>query len=59
MRRLHKNNSDIQIAGVCSGLAKFLGIDVTIIRLLFVLLFFIPEVPVVLPYIVMAIVMPD
>lgn len=59
MRRLHKNNSDTKIAGVCSGIARFFGIDVTIIRLLFVLLFFIPEVPVVLTYIVMAIVMPD
>ena len=40
MKKLYRSQSDVMIAGVCSGLADYLGVDVTIIRLVFVLLFF-------------------
>lgn len=40
MKRLYRSKSDVMIAGVCSGLASYLNVDVTIIRLIFVLLLF-------------------
>lgn len=33
VRKLYRNSSDKKIAGVCSGLAKFLGLDPTIVRI--------------------------
>ncbi len=39
-KRLLRSRTDTMIAGVCSGLANFFGIDPTIMRLIFVLLFF-------------------
>jgi len=41
MKKLYRNNSDVMIAGVCSGLAKYFDVDPTAIRLAFVLLLFI------------------
>ncbi len=41
MKRLYRNNSDVMIAGVCSGLGKYLDVDPTAIRLAFVLLLFV------------------
>jgi len=40
MKRLYRSQTDVMIAGVCAGLADYLGVDVTIVRLLFVLLLF-------------------
>ena len=34
-RKLFRNPDDKKIAGVCSGIALFLGVDVTLIRILF------------------------
>jgi phage shock protein C len=36
--RLTRSRSDAMIAGVCSGLGKYLGIEATLVRLFFVLL---------------------
>ena len=38
--RLHKSTRDKKVAGVCGGLAEYLGIDPTIIRLAWALLIF-------------------
>ena len=35
VRKLFRNPDDKRIAGVCSGIALFLGVDVTLIRILF------------------------
>ena len=37
-RRVVRPQSDRKIAGVCSGLAKYFGVDVTVVRLLWVVL---------------------
>lgn len=37
VKRLYRSADDRMIAGVCAGLAEFLEIDPTIVRLLFVL----------------------
>ena len=35
-RKYYRIESDKKIAGVCSGLAEYFGIDVTLVRVLFV-----------------------
>lgn len=39
-KRLYRSNRDKMIAGVCGGLAEYLGMDPTVIRLIFLLLLF-------------------
>ncbi len=37
-KKMHRNTQNKVIAGVCSGLADFFGIDVALVRLLFIVL---------------------
>lgn len=39
-RRLFRNENEKVIGGVCSGLANYFGIDVVVVRIIFVILFF-------------------
>ncbi len=39
-KKLYRNPNQQMIAGVCSGLADYLDLDITIVRLIFVALFF-------------------
>lgn len=39
-RRLMRSATDKMIGGVCGGLGRYLGLDVTIVRLAFLMLFF-------------------
>lgn len=39
-RKLYRSRSESMIAGVCGGLANYFGMDPTIMRLIFLLLFF-------------------
>lgn len=39
-KRLYRNPSDKKIAGVCSGLAAYMDIDVTIVRVIFLIALF-------------------
>jgi phage shock protein C len=56
-KKLTKSSTDRKICGVCGGIAEYLNMDPTIVRLLFVLLAF-TSVGIV-AYLAMAIVMPD
>jgi len=47
------------VAGVCAGLGEYLNIDPTVVRLLFVLGFFLAGPGIVLAYIIMALVTPE
>ena len=40
-KRFFRNMDEKMIAGVCSGLASYTGLDVTIIRIIFVIVFFV------------------
>lgn len=40
MKRLYRSRSNEMIGGVCGGLADYLDVDPTIVRLIFVLLLF-------------------
>jgi phage shock protein C len=56
--RIYRSESNRMLAGVCGGLANYLGIDVTLVRLFFVL-FTLAVGSGVLLYIILAIVIPS
>ena len=56
--RLVKSTSDKKIAGVCGGLAQYTNIDVTFIRIGFVLAAIFGFGSPILIYVVLALVMP-
>ena len=58
-KQLTRSRSNRIIAGVCAGLAEYLNLDPTVMRLLFVLGFFLAGPGIVLAYIIMAIVTPE
>jgi phage shock protein PspC (stress-responsive transcriptional regulator) len=57
-RRLHRLPEDGRIAGVCAGVAAYLGLDPTIVRVLFVLLAFLTGTTLVI-YLVLYLVLPE
>jgi phage shock protein C len=58
MRRLYRSRTDRWIAGVCGGLAAYLDVDVSAVRLAFVLLAFWNGLGVIL-YLVLLVLLPD
>ena len=58
-KRLTRSVSDRMFAGVCAGLAQYMDMDPTVIRLIFVLLFFVTGPGVLLAYIIMALIVPS
>ena len=56
--RLHKSSSNRKIAGVCGGIAEYLGVDPTVIRLAWALLVF-GWGSGVLAYLVCALILPE
>ena len=58
-KQLTRSRSNRMIAGVCAGLGEYLGIDPTVVRLLFVLGFFTLHAGIVLAYLIMAIIVPE
>lgn len=56
--RLHKSSHDRKLAGVCGGIAEFLGVDSTIIRLVCLLMIF-GWGSGLLAYIICALVLPE
>lgn len=57
MKKLYRSRTDSMIAGVCGGLATYLGIDSTIVRILLVLFCLLGGSGLIL-YIICAIVVP-
>ena len=58
VKRLRRLPERGQISGVCAGLADYFELDVTLVRLIFVVLAIITGGGMIIAYIVMAIVMP-
>ena len=56
---LTRSIADRMIAGVCGGLAQYLGMDPTVIRLIFVLLFFVTGPGILLAYFIMMMIVPE
>jgi len=59
MEKLKLSRDDKWIAGVCGGLARKFGIDSDVLRIITVILFLCPYVPVGLIYIILWIIMPS
>ena len=58
-KRLTRSRKDVMIAGVCGGIADYLVVDPTVVRLIFALAsFFTVLFPGVLIYLIMWIVVP-
>ena len=58
-KRLTKGDSfDSMVSGVCLGLSEYFGIDVTILRLIWIMLIFYHGIGLI-PYIILAIIMPN
>jgi len=57
MNKLYRSRTDVWLAGVCGGLGHYLGIDVTIVRLFFILLLFAGGSGVLI-YLIMALLIP-
>ena len=58
MKKLYRSKTDRKIAGVCGGLGKYFGIDPTVVRVGFVLLALPGGLPGILPYILLAVIIP-
>lgn len=59
LHRLTRPREGTRIAGVCAGVARYLDLDVTLVRIVWVLLVIFPPVPGILAYIICWIVMPQ
>ncbi|MFC5743414.1 PspC domain-containing protein [Dyella tabacisoli] len=57
-KRLHRSLNDRKVAGVCGGIAEYLGWDPTLVRLLWVVLTLLGGSGVLI-YAILWIVMPD
>lgn len=57
-KRIYRSRSDCKIAGVCGGIANYLNIDPTLVRLLWVL-FCVAGGSGVLAYLICALVIPE
>lgn len=57
-KRLYRSREDRQIAGVCGGVADYLGVDPTLVRLVCAI-FAIAGGPGVLLYMIMAVIVPE
>jgi len=57
-KKLYKSNTDKKVCGVCGGIAEYLNVDSTIIRLILILAIFFAGCG-VLAYIIAALVMPN
>ena len=58
-KKLTKSENKV-LAGVCAGLAEYMGMDITVMRILYALLTFCSAAfPGVLLYLIMALVMPE
>ncbi|NGX27851.1 MAG: hypothetical protein K940chlam1_00020 [Candidatus Anoxychlamydiales bacterium] len=59
MKKLYRSRTNRKIAGVCGGLAEYWGLDVTILRIIVVVLFFITAIfPVLIAYFIAILLIP-
>lgn len=56
-KKLYKTKDNAMLSGVCAGISEYLNLDVSIVRLIWVLLSF--SGPGLIVYIVMALILPD
>ena len=59
VKRLSRPRKGKWVAGVCAGVARYLDIDVTVVRILWLLIAIFPSIPGIVGYIVCWISMPE
>lgn len=59
MKRLYRSKTDRKLAGVCGGLGEYLGVDSTVVRVVFVILALPGGLPGVLLYLILWLIMPE
>lgn len=59
MKRLYKNSDNKLICGVCQGLSEYLNVDVTVVRLIWVIITCCSAGLGLIAYIIAAVIMPD
>ncbi|WP_227937295.1 PspC domain-containing protein [Alkalihalobacillus deserti] len=60
MKKLFRSQEDRKIAGICGGLAQYINIDATLVRLIAVILFFATGLfPFVIGYIIGVFIIPN
>ncbi|CZQ91387.1 Hypothetical protein Tpal_1399 [Trichococcus palustris] len=59
MKKLTKSATDRQVSGVLGGIAEYLGVDSTIVRVIFLILVFAGVGSPVILYIILAIILPE
>lgn len=57
--KLRKSRTNKMLAGVCGGIAEYLGWDTTLVRIIFLILIFSSVGTMVLFYFILALIMPD
>ncbi|MEA5039756.1 MAG: PspC domain-containing protein [Clostridiaceae bacterium] len=58
MKRIYKDRSQRKISGVCAGLAEYLGLDVTLVRVAWAVISLLYGIGIV-AYLVCAVIFPD
>lgn len=58
-KKLYKSRFNKKICGVCGGIAEYFGIDPTVVRVIWVILTFLPVLPMIIIYIILALVIPE
>ena len=59
IKRLYRSRTDTMLSGVCAGLADYANLDPTLVRLLFVLAFFVTGPGIFIAYLIMMMVIPQ
>ncbi len=57
-KQLYRSRTNRKIAGVCGGLGEYMNLDPTVVRLIWVLLFFFAGVG-ILAYLIAALIIPE
>ncbi|REL24318.1 PspC domain-containing protein [Rhodohalobacter sp. SW132] len=57
--KLRKSRTNKMLAGVCGGIAEYIGWDATIVRIIYLVLIFSSFGTMVLFYFILALIMPD
>lgn len=58
--RLHRSVNDRVVAGVCGGIAQWLGWDISLVRILYVLIsLFSAAFPGIIVYLILWVIMPE
>lgn len=59
-KKLYRSTTDKKVGGVCAGIAHFLGIDPTVIRVIYTVLSFVTSgFPGVVLYIILCVIIPE